>query len=63
MKNIDITALILVVIGAINWGLVGILDFNLVVFLFGKVSVITSAIYIFIGLSGFYVLTFLNKIK
>ncbi len=63
MKNIDITALILVVIGAINWGLVGILDFNLVVFLFGKVSVITSAIYIFIGLSGFYVITFLNKIK
>ena len=38
MKALDFTALTLVIIGAINWGLVGFLGFDLVAFLFGNMS-------------------------
>ena len=43
---------LLTVIGAINWGLVGLLDFNLVSALFGTLPVVQKAVYILIGLSG-----------
>jgi uncharacterized protein len=45
-------ALILAIVGAINWGLVGAFDFNLVAALFGADSVVTNAVYILVGLSG-----------
>lgn len=46
-------ALVLVIVGAINWGLVGIFDFNLVTFLFDGISpVITRICYIVIGIAG-----------
>lgn len=41
-------------IGAVNWGLVGLLDFNLVSALLGEGSVMTKAVYILVGLSGVY---------
>ena len=47
MKVIDTIALVLIIIGAINWGLVGIFNFNLVEAIFGGLSVITRIIYIF----------------
>ena len=51
MKIIDTIALILIIIGAINWGLVGIFNFNLVDTLFGTMSVISRIIYILVGIS------------
>lgn len=46
-------ALVLVIVGAINWGLVGIFDFNLVTFLFDGISPVISKIcYIVIGIAG-----------
>ena len=55
MKNIiDTSTLLLVVIGAVNWGLVGLLELNLVTFLFGT-SIISKIIYILVGASGLYV--------
>lgn len=54
MKVIDTIALILIIIGAINWGLVGIFDFNLVEAIFGGISVITRIIYILVGISGLW---------
>ena len=54
MKIIDRIALILIIIGAINWGLVGIFNFNLVDTLFGTMSVISRIIYILVGISGLW---------
>ena len=62
MKTIDYIALVLVVIGAINWGLVGILDFDLVRVLFGDMSILSRIIYIVIGVAGLYSLSFFGRI-
>ena len=52
MKIIDKIALILIIIGAINWGLIGFFDFNLVTSLFQDSSVITRIIYGIVGICG-----------
>ena len=52
MQIIQKLALVLVIIGAINWGLVGLFDFNLVDTLFGVGSIISKIIYILVGISG-----------
>lgn len=53
MKNLLRTiACTLTVIGALNWGLIGLFDFNLVTALFGNFPVVQKALYILIGLSG-----------
>lgn len=54
MKTIDTIALILIIIGALNWGLVGIFNFNLVEAIFGGISAITRIIYILVGISGLW---------
>lgn len=52
-------ALTLVIIGAINWGLIGFFNFDLVAALFGgQDSLISRIIYSLVGLSGLYALTF-----
>ena len=48
-------ALILVVIGGINWGLVGLFDFNLVTAIFGN-SIITTIIYVLVALAALYLI-------
>ena len=52
MKVIDKIALLLIIIGAINWGLIGFFDFNLVTSLFQDSSVITRIIYGIVGICG-----------
>lgn len=59
MKVIDKIALVLVIIGAIVWGLVGIFEFNLVDTIFGTMSVISRIIYILVGISGFWAIRLL----
>ncbi len=54
MKIIDTITLILIIIGAINWGLIGIFNFNLVEALFGGFSIISRIIYILVGISGLW---------
>lgn len=44
----------LVVIGAINWGLVGLVNFNLVTFLFGGWPIVVTIVYALIGLAGLW---------
>ena len=57
-------AFILVVVGGLNWGLVGFFEFNLVETIFGAGSVLTSVVYDLVGLSALYVLfTGWNKMK
>lgn len=52
MKYIKYTACLLTLIGAINWGLIGFFDFNLVAYLFGNMPILSRFIYILIGLSA-----------
>ena len=54
MNTLYKIALALGIIGCINWGLVGIFNFNLVEAIFGGLSVITRIIYILVGISGLW---------
>jgi len=45
----------LTVIGGLNWGLVGFLDFNLVSFLFGDMTILTRTVYALVGLSAIWI--------
>ena len=63
MRNqvIDCTALTVAIIGAINWGLIGVFKFNLVEFLFGGIGWLARLIYILVGISGLYLVSFYGK--
>ena len=52
MQTLQKICLGLVIIGAINWGLVGLFSFNLVEAIFGVDTLLTNVIYTFVGLSG-----------
>lgn len=54
MKVLNLTTLVLIIIGGLNWGLIGIADFNLVAALFGMDSALSNLIYIIVGLSALY---------
>ncbi len=54
MKTVDVVAAILVVVGAVNWGLVGAARTDLVALLFGAGSLLSSVVYISVGLAGLY---------
>lgn len=54
MKVIDKIALVLIIIGAINWGLIGLFGFDLVATIFGEMSVISRIIYGLVGLYGLW---------
>jgi uncharacterized protein len=58
MKKLDVLAAILVVVGALNWGLVAVARFDLVATIFGmkfgEASVISSIVYGLVGLAGIY---------
>ena len=59
MKIIDKIALALVIIGAINWGLIGIFNFNLADTIFGTMSIVSRIIYILVGISGLWAIRLL----
>ena len=63
MKGLDYTALILVIIGAINWGLIGFFGLDLVAFICGSMSVISRIIYAVIGVCGLYAISFCGRLK
>ena len=54
MKVIDKIALVLIIIGAINWGLIGFFNFNLVAVIFGEMTWISRVIYALVGISGLW---------
>ena len=63
MKAIDYIVQVLVIIGAINWGLVGFFGLDLVAFLFGSMSVLSRIIYAVIGICGLYAISFCGRIN
>ncbi|WP_195989174.1 DUF378 domain-containing protein [Clostridium sp. D53t1_180928_C8] len=63
MKIIDTIALILIIIGAVNWGLVGFFEFDLVAAIFGDMSTFARIVYAIIGIAGLYSISFFAKDK
>lgn len=59
MKIIDKIALVLIIIGAINWGLIGFFQFDLVATIFGDMSAFSRIIYALVGISGLWGIKFL----
>ncbi|MCR4880516.1 MAG: DUF378 domain-containing protein [bacterium] len=51
-KFLRFTSFLFVIIGALNWGLVGLFGFDLVAFLFGEMTFLTRLLYGLVGLSG-----------
>ena len=60
-KGLDYTALTLVIIGAINWGLIGFFRFDLVAWLFGSLTLLSRIIYALVGLAGLWCITLLFR--
>ncbi len=58
MKMLHLITFVLVVIGAINWMLFGLVGTNLVTSIFGDVTVLVKLVYFLIGLSGLHMLTY-----
>ena len=58
---LDWIALILLIIGGVNWGLVGIAGLDLVDLIFGSVSWLATTIYVLVGLAALYTIYFLVK--
>ena len=52
METIQKTALVFTIIGAINWGLIGLFDFDLVATLFGDMSMLSRIIYVIVAICG-----------
>ena len=62
-KTLDYIALIVVFIGAVNWGLIGFFRFDLIASLFGQLSAISRIIYAIVGIAGIYSLILFWKLK
>lgn len=58
MRTLDVVAAVLLVVGGLNWGLVGLAHFDLVAAIFGmrfgETSMLSSAVYMLVGLSALY---------
>ena len=61
LTGLDILAFILIIVGGLNWLLVGIFSFDLVAAIFGYMSIISRIVYILVGLAAFYTLVNLGK--
>jgi len=57
------TALTLVIIGAVNWGLIGFFKLDLVNLLFGNMTWISRIIYALVGLAGLYLLSLYGRVR
>jgi len=62
-KGLDYTALTVVIIGSINWGLIGFINFNLVSYLFGASSILSKIIYAAVGICGLYLISLYGRIE
>ena len=52
METLQKVLLVITIIGAVNWGLVGLLDFDLVAFIFGEATLFSRIIYTLVGVCG-----------
>ena len=62
MKALNAIVLVLVIVGGLNWGLVGLFDFNLVAAIFGVDSFLSNLVYVLVGLAALYALVLIKKV-
>ncbi|MBQ3513754.1 MAG: DUF378 domain-containing protein [Lachnospiraceae bacterium] len=62
-NGLDYTILTIVIIGAINWGLIGFFGFDLINVVFGNMTLLSRIIYAIVGLSGLYALTYYGRMQ
>lgn len=63
LKTLDYIALTLVIIGAINWGLIGFLGFDLIRVIFGDMTMVSRIIYAIVGIAGLYALSYFGRLR
>ncbi|HKK54232.1 MAG TPA: DUF378 domain-containing protein [Patescibacteria group bacterium] len=63
LNSLDWIALILLVVGGLNWLLVGLFSFDLVASIFGYMTTVSKIIYVLVGLSAVYILFLSGKIR
>lgn len=61
-KGLDYAVLTIAIIGAINWGLIGFFQIDLVALLFGEMSLISRIVYSVVGLSGLYLVSLYGRV-
>ena len=61
-RTLDYAALAITIVGAINWGLIGFFELDLVAWLFGNLTWISRIVYALVGICGLYCLTFFGRI-
>jgi uncharacterized membrane protein YuzA (DUF378 family) len=61
LTGLDMVAIILIIVGGLNWLLVGIFSFDLVAAIFGSMSVVARIVYILVGLAAVYTVVNLGK--
>lgn len=62
-KGLDYTALVLTIVGAVNWGLMGFFKFDLVAWLFGTLTLLTRIIYALVGICGLYCISLFGRVR
>lgn len=63
LNLLDWLTLVLVIVGALNWGLVGLFKFNLVEAIFGKDTMLARIVYSLVGLSGLYLIYLITQLN
>ena len=61
MNSMDYITMILVIIGGLNWGLVGVFNFDLVQAIFGSVPVVANIVYTLVGISAVYMIYYMAR--
>jgi uncharacterized membrane protein YuzA (DUF378 family) len=61
LSALDWIASVLVIVGGLNWGLVGLFNFNLVELILGHFPILMRIVYILVGLSAVYMIIFMSK--
>ncbi|MBI4993394.1 DUF378 domain-containing protein [Candidatus Wolfebacteria bacterium] len=62
LSVLDWIAFILTIVGGVNWGLIGVLNFDLVAMIFGAMSIVSRVIYVLVGLSSLYLIVICPKL-
>lgn len=63
MSALDWIPMLLLIIGGVNWGLVGLFDFDLVAYLFGAMTGLSRVVYVVVGLSALYAIYLCSKMS
>lgn len=63
MKVLNTLVLVLIIIGALNWGLIALFSFDLVAWLFGNMTLLSRIVYGLVGLAGLWAITFFTRIS